>query len=89
MFQMIDPDDYGLLGKEELVYIGEKTLSDLWDAAPSELKKLQIQRYWYQALHKFSANIMQSVMQDDFEADRCPSDMERCKDGSCMPPGQC
>ena len=78
-----------LKSKEELLLIGDKCFSDLFDAALSEAKKMKIQRLWYQALHKFSANVMMSVVPDDFGPDACPSDMQRCNDGSCMPPGQC
>lgn len=80
---------YNLKTKEQLLEVGQKTLGDLYDAATSDVEKLDLQRYWYQALHKFSASVMMMVIDGDFDVDRCPSDMERCKDGSCMPPGQC
>jgi len=83
------PDENPLVSKEDLILLGQKCLSDLYDAAQTEIKKLQIQRLWYQSMHKFSGSAMQSVLSDDFEVDRCPSDMDRCRDGSCMPPGQC
>jgi len=86
---MTQPEDMQVKSKEELLYIGAKCLSDLFDAAPTDVKKLKIQRLWYQSLHEFSASVMESVLPGDFEVDRCPSDMERCSDGSCMPPGQC
>ena len=86
---MVVPDENPLKSKEELISIGQKTLADLYDAATSDLAKLKIQRYWYQALHEFSADVMALVVNGDYEPDRCPSDMERCRDGSCMPPGQC
>ena len=75
--------------KQELLVVGTDCLSKLFDAATTDVKKLKIQRLWYQSLHMFSANVMQSVIPDDFGVGQCPSDMERCSDGSCMPPGQC
>jgi hypothetical protein len=86
---MSQQEDYDLQSKEALVAIASKTFSDLHDAALSDAKRASIQRYWYQALHEFSANVMMMVINDDFEFERCPTDMERCRDGSCMPPGQC
>lgn len=86
---MSQQDNNGLQTKEQLLAIGTKTFSDLHDAAFGELKKMRVQRYWYQALHEFSANVMSFVVSDDFEVEACPTDMERCRDGSCMPPGQC
>jgi hypothetical protein len=85
---MNDPE-YTLKTKDQLLAIGTKTLGDLYDAATSDEAKLDLQRHWYQALHKFSANVMMLVIDDAFDLGRCPSDMERCNDGSCMPPGQC
>lgn len=86
---MIDSPENPLIGRDELILVAQKCLFDLYDATTSDIKKLRIQRRWYKMLHGFSANIMSDVFGDDYEADRCPSDMERCKDGACMPPGQC
>ena len=85
---MTYPDESPLVGKDQLISAGVKVFSDLYDAAPTEHAKRQVQWMWYRTLHSFSANTMM-MLQDDFEVDRCPSDMERCRDGSCMPPGQC
>lgn len=86
---MNSPDSYQLLTKGQLLEIGTKILSDLYDAASEDVKKKNVQMYWYQALHEFSAKVMMNVINDDFEAEQCPTDMVRCWDGSCMPPGQC
>lgn len=81
---MIEEDEDYRLNEEELTdLVGAASLFLTGLRFPPEKRKT-MKRLWYQALHNFTANVMQEL-----EVEGCPDDMERCRDGACMPIGGC